>query len=58
MAKMAQTLKESTFKDLLATCMGEIITTIQKIAMIHDKVNENLIKTIIGIVRSPPEKPH
>ncbi len=55
---MAQTLKESTFKDLLATCMGEIITTIQKIAMIHDKVNENLIKTIIGIVRSPPEKPH
>jgi len=58
MAKMAQTLKESTFKDSLAACMGEIIITMQKMAMTQDKVNENLVKTIVEIVRSPSEKPH
>jgi len=56
MAKMAQTLKESTFKDSLAACMGEIIITMQKMAMTQDKVNENLVKTIVEIVRSPSEK--
>jgi len=58
MAKMAQTIKESTFKDSLVACVGEIITTMQKMAMIQGKVNENLIKTIARIVRSPLEKPH
>jgi hypothetical protein len=33
MAKMAQTFKESTFKDSPVMCMGEIITTMQKMAM-------------------------
>jgi hypothetical protein len=33
MAKMAQTLKESTFKDSLVRCMGEIIATMQKMTM-------------------------
>ncbi len=33
MAKMAQTLKESTFKDSHVMCMGEIIATMQKMAM-------------------------
>jgi hypothetical protein len=56
MAKMAQTLKESTFKDSPETCMGKIITTMQKMAMTQDKVNENLIKAITGIIRSPLEK--
>lgn len=55
---MAQTIKESTFKDSLVACVGEIITTMQKMAMIQGKVNENLIKTIARIVRSPLEKPH
>jgi hypothetical protein len=32
-AKVAQTFKESTFKDLPTMCMGEIITTMQKMAM-------------------------
>jgi uncharacterized protein (UPF0216 family) len=58
MAKMAQTFKESTFKDLLAACMGEIIATMQNMAMIQDKVNEKLIKIIVGIVRSPSKKLH
>jgi hypothetical protein len=33
MAKMGQTFKESTFKDSPTMCMGEIITTMQKMAM-------------------------
>jgi hypothetical protein len=41
MAKMAQTLKESTFKDSLVACMGGIIATLQKMTMTHDKVNKN-----------------
>lgn len=57
MAKMAQTLKESIFKDSLVTCMGEIIATMQKMTMTKDKVNKNLVKNIDGIVRSMPEKP-
>jgi hypothetical protein len=56
-AKMAQTLKESTFKDSLVTCMGEIIATVQKMTMTQDKVNKNLVKDIARIVRSMPEKP-
>jgi hypothetical protein len=57
MAKMAQTFKESTFKNSPTTCMGEIITTMQKMAITHNKVNKNLVKTITGIVRSSLEKP-
>jgi hypothetical protein len=57
MAKMAQTLKESTFKDSLVMCMGEIIATMQKMTMTQDKVNKNLVKKITGIVRSLPKKP-
>ncbi len=53
---MAQTLIESTFKDSLKMCMGEIITTMQNMAMTQDKVNENLIKAIAGIFKSPLEK--
>jgi hypothetical protein len=38
--------------------MGEIITTMQKMAMTQDKVNENLVKTIVEIIKSPSKKPH
>ncbi len=55
---MAQTLKGFTFKDSPTMCMGAIIATMQKMAMIQDKVKKNLIKTIAGIVRSLSEKPH
>jgi hypothetical protein len=57
MAKMAQTLKESTFKDSLVRCMGEIIATMQKMTMTQDKVNKNLVKNIVGIISSLLEKP-
>jgi hypothetical protein len=57
MAKMAQTLKESTFKDSLVTCIGEIIATLQKMTMTQDKVNKNLVKDIVGIVKSMSKKP-
>jgi hypothetical protein len=53
---MAQTFKESTFKDSPTVCMGEIIATMQKMVVTQDKVNENLLKTIVGIVRSSPKK--
>jgi hypothetical protein len=33
MAKMAQNLKEFTFKDSPTACMGEILATMQKMAM-------------------------
>ncbi len=58
MAKMAQTFKESTFKDLPVVCMAKFIATMRKMAMTQDKVNRNIIKTIIGIVKSPLETPY
>ncbi len=58
MAKMVQTFEEPTFKDSPMTCMREIIATMQKMAITQDKVNKNLVETIVGIVRSSLEKPH
>ncbi len=56
MAKVAQTFEEPTFKDSPMTCMREIITTMQNMAIKQDKVNKNLVETIVGIVRSSLEK--
>jgi hypothetical protein len=56
--KMTQTLKQSTLKDLPATYIKEIIATMQKMTIAQDRVNENLVKAIIEIVRSLPKKPH
>jgi hypothetical protein len=54
---MTQTLKESTLKDLHATYIKEIMATMQKMKIAQDRVNENLVKAIVQIVRSPPKKP-
>ncbi len=54
--KMTQTLKESTLKASPMTYIREIITVMQKMTIAQNKVNENLVKAIIKIIRSPLEK--
>jgi hypothetical protein len=51
--KMTQTLKESTLKNSPMTYMREIIATMQKMTIAQDRVNENFVKAITEIVRSP-----